>query len=150
MLPTTLEGLQNAFRSYGVSSKQTEKARQVFQRSAEFAGFFPNGRDRLIEPIVGVQLASATLSGSGVVTHDTKVDNVPDDGVPIHPKGPKDPLKEPLIYGLLIRMPEAGAPWDHAARAKWLQLLAANLDAVYEAAGDQDEARFITVEVKSL
>ena len=35
----------------GVSEKQTERARQAFQRSAAHAGFFRQGKDRLIRPI---------------------------------------------------------------------------------------------------
>jgi hypothetical protein len=44
------EGLENAMARFGVSPKQTEKARQAFQRSAEQAGFFRQGSDRLVSP----------------------------------------------------------------------------------------------------
>jgi hypothetical protein len=44
--------LENEIRELGVSSRQTDRARQAFQRSAEQAGFFAHGRDRLIEPNV--------------------------------------------------------------------------------------------------
>jgi hypothetical protein len=37
----------------GVAKKQTDKARQTFQRSAQQAGFFAYGQDRLVMPAVG-------------------------------------------------------------------------------------------------
>jgi hypothetical protein len=43
-------GLEKKIRELGVSVKQTAKARQAFQRSAEQAGFFAHGRDRLVRP----------------------------------------------------------------------------------------------------
>jgi len=43
-------GLENKMADLGVSPKQVAKARQAFQRSAELAGFFRSGRDRLVRP----------------------------------------------------------------------------------------------------
>ena len=43
-------GLENKMHSLGVGQKQVAKARQVFARSAEQAGFFTFGRDRLVKP----------------------------------------------------------------------------------------------------
>jgi hypothetical protein len=43
-------GLEQKIRDLGVSAKQTAKARQAFQRSAELAGFFKMGKDRLVQP----------------------------------------------------------------------------------------------------
>lgn len=44
------DGIENVMKRLGVSPKQTERARQAFQRSAEQAGFFGNGPDRLVAP----------------------------------------------------------------------------------------------------
>lgn len=49
MLPPD-SGLEQKIRELGVSVKQTAKARQAFQRSAELAGFFKMGKDRLVQP----------------------------------------------------------------------------------------------------
>lgn len=46
------KGLEAAFERWGVSPKQVERARQSLQRSAEQAGFFRNGRDRLVLPVL--------------------------------------------------------------------------------------------------
>jgi hypothetical protein len=44
------EGLEQKILDLGVSVKQTARARQAFQRSAELAGFFKMGKDRLVQP----------------------------------------------------------------------------------------------------
>jgi hypothetical protein len=49
MLPPD-SGLEQKILDLGVSAKQTAKARQAFQRSAELAGFFKLGKDRLVQP----------------------------------------------------------------------------------------------------
>ena len=43
-------GLESEMVSIGVTPKQRERARQVFQRSASQAGFFGYGQDRLVVP----------------------------------------------------------------------------------------------------
>jgi hypothetical protein len=45
-----IEGLENTMVRLGVSPKQKERARQAFQRSAEQAGYFQHGSDRLVAP----------------------------------------------------------------------------------------------------
>jgi hypothetical protein len=47
------EGVEREMERLGVSPKQTDRARQALQRSAERAGFFGNGRDRLVAPALG-------------------------------------------------------------------------------------------------
>ncbi len=49
MLPPDA-GLERKIHDLGVSSRQTAKARQAFQRSAELAGFFKHGKQRLVPP----------------------------------------------------------------------------------------------------
>jgi hypothetical protein len=44
------QGLEAAIARFGVSAKQVNRARQALQRSAEHAGFFKHGRDRLVAP----------------------------------------------------------------------------------------------------
>jgi hypothetical protein len=67
MLPPD-EGLEQKIHDLGVSIKQTARARQAFQRSAEIAGFFKMGKDRLVQP--------ANLPGS--------------DDLPAPPQDPKE------------------------------------------------------------
>jgi hypothetical protein len=42
--------LERKMAELGVSSKQTDRARQTLQRSAELAGFFQHGSNRLVQP----------------------------------------------------------------------------------------------------
>jgi len=49
MLPPD-SGLEQKIHDLGVSAKQAARARQAFQRSAELAGFFKMGKDRLVQP----------------------------------------------------------------------------------------------------
>ncbi len=44
-------GLERKIQSLGVPEKQAARARQVFARSAEQAGFFNYGKDRLVRPV---------------------------------------------------------------------------------------------------
>ena len=50
MLPPAA-ALEREMGQLGVASKQTGKARQAFERSAEQAGFFAHGADRLVMPV---------------------------------------------------------------------------------------------------
>jgi hypothetical protein len=58
------KGLEHKMAELGVSHKQTAKARQAFQRSAELAGFFKHGRSRLVEPATKAGTTSAPKDGT--------------------------------------------------------------------------------------
>jgi hypothetical protein len=55
-------GLEQRIAELGVSAKQTARARQAFQRSAELAGFFKHGSGRLVEPPVVSNSAASSSS----------------------------------------------------------------------------------------
>lgn len=78
MLPPD-SGLEQKIHDLGVSVKQTAKARQAFQRSAELAGFFKMGKDRLVQP--------ANLPGS--------------DKPPIPPRDSKQNGESPPVIAVL-------------------------------------------------
>lgn len=59
-------GIEAQMEKLGVSPKQTDRARQALQKSAERAGFFESGKDRLVEP---------ALSGANV--QDQNMDKPP-------------------------------------------------------------------------
>jgi hypothetical protein len=152
-LPPRPLGLENAFVQFGVSPKQKANARLAFEKSARQAGYSTIDPDRLIEPIlgptgptgvtapraphglspvvsvssVGLEATSAAAGkGSATITEvDTNLD--------------------PLIRGLLSRLPKAGEKWDANKRARWLQTLAANFDMVYQS---DDGDKIIIIECK--
>ncbi|MGA7873263.1 MAG: hypothetical protein WCA22_20420 [Candidatus Binatus sp.] len=56
------DDLEAVIESFGVASKQTKRARQTFQRSAEQAKVFNEKKDRLVLP-AGVSLDLTTPNG---------------------------------------------------------------------------------------
>lgn len=132
-LPPRPLGLENAFVQFGVSAKQKDTARQIFEKSARQAGFFNVDPDRLIEPV----------SGAGV-NGERAIPDVAAPSLVAFSAGGSDRGLDPLIQGLVDRLPEPGTKWELEKRARWLQTLAANFDMVYEA----DAPAAISVEVK--
>jgi hypothetical protein len=104
--------LERDLIALGVAEKQTGRARQEFERSAEQAGYFEHGKNRLVMPAVAA--ARETPSDDG----KTDRDNTGDGG-----GGGKQPEIDPIIRGLLARRPKSGDVWPDAERKLWLQLL---------------------------
>jgi hypothetical protein len=109
----------------GVAEKQTGRARQVFEKSAEQAGYFEHGKTRLVMPAVSSR-----------------------DDLPPPPPPPDENRDrkgkggggdigdhDPLILGLFRKLPEPEADWPAAARLKWLQTAANIFDLVYKGEG---------------
>lgn len=121
--------LEKAMEKMGVAPKQTDKARQAFQRSASQAGYFAYGSDRLIAPIIknsGMTTASeetppAIGSGSGAGSGGNG-------GGPVLPSG-----LDPVIAGLMGKLPEPNSRWPKEGRRRWLQTLVNAIDLVYTA-----------------
>jgi hypothetical protein len=126
-LPPLPKALETALVSYGVAPKQADKCRQTLMRSAQFAGFFANGRDRLIEPIIG---GIAPVSRTGSIEQQA-VERVDSEAKKSSAKHELAVLNEPLIMGMLVRMPEPGNGWSQEKRAQWLTLFGSVLDMVY-------------------
>jgi hypothetical protein len=116
--------LEREMAGLGVSEKQKERARQVFQRSAEIAGFFDMDRSRLIMP-PGVTTEAATAT-------DEKKE--PEKGA--GNGGPKPPVGlHPFIEGLLKTLPEPNTDWSIPDRVKWLQAAGHIFDLIYTGEG---------------
>src|SRR6266704_651647 len=117
------QGVEAAIRRLGVPEKQTTKARQVLYRSAELAGFFKVGRNRLVRP-----------AGSSVAT-DHRDLPVPKRH---HGSGAEAvPMAEhPLIKGLVAKLPAEGETFTPKQRQRWLDAAKVNLELIYP---DADE-----------
>lgn len=111
----------------GVIEKQKQRARQVFERSAEQAGFFESGRSRLVMP----GIASRPLED--VADEGDSAGGKP----PPPPPPPQGPTLHPFIQGLLKTLPDPeGEPeWPLAQRVKWLQTAANIFDLIYKGDG---------------
>jgi hypothetical protein len=112
--------LEREMAGLGVSEKQKERARQVFQRSAEVAGFFEMDRSRLIMPPgVGADAPPAP--------EEKKEPEKGGNG-----GGAKPPLElHPFIEGLLKTLPPPQTEWVLADRVKWLQAAGHIFDLIY-------------------
>jgi hypothetical protein len=111
----------------GVAEKQTGRARQVFEKSAEQAGYFEHGKTRLVMPAV------------------TARDDLPPPPPPPDENTNRDRKgnggggnmgdHDPLILGLFRKLPEPEADWPAKDRLKWLQTAANIFDLVYKGEG---------------
>jgi hypothetical protein len=104
--------LEKYMRDVGVSSKQTDKARQAFARSAKQAGFFAHGEDRLVRP-----------AGPGTKPIGSKGDLKKHDEGTRNGSGNGGGSGDSLIQALIDKLPEKG-PWPASERVTWLKMLA--------------------------
>lgn len=112
--------LERTFVEMGVAKKQSAKARQVFQRSADQAGFFSSGKDRLVEPsfkLPDTAPESTRPHVSAVASATRLVDAVPE-------------IPE-LVAAMIKQLPPPGASFPKDRRAKWVQTLENVLELVY-------------------
>ena len=113
--------LEREIVSLGVAEKQKERARQTLERSAQHAGFCEQGQDRLVRP--------------GISKHDdppldSDARNQGGGGNDGDGSGP--PTIDPIIQGLINRLPPAGAEWGKDERKLWLGILESSFDLVYK------------------
>lgn len=109
LLPPNV-GLERVMQEKGVASKQTDRARQTFQRSAEQAGFFELGRDKLVLP-GGTPKAVETVPTREQSTPTRAIDY----------GGGGDPtFVHPFIQGLFQSLPAPGSRWPKQKQERWL------------------------------
>lgn len=120
--------LEREIVALGVSEKQKERARQVLERSAEQAGFSEHGKNRLVMP-------------GNAVSRDPSHDkgNTADKGGGGDGGGPTE--IDPIIRGLLARLPKSGDVWPEAERTLWLELLKGSFKLIYKDKGKEDDQR---------
>jgi len=117
------KGLENAMKGAGVASKQVTTARQVFQRSAQQAGFFHQGRDRLVKPPQGI----VTESGYA----EERTDGRQEEGQP-------GMQADPLLASLFQKLPPSSEGFPKGQRKNFVTALEAIFTIVY---GPDDEER---------
>jgi hypothetical protein len=131
-------GLEATMGSMGVAQKQRERARQVFQRSAQEAGFFQYGTDRLVMPVKS-SAAAATPAP----------DPEPDGGDKKKEKTDED-RKHPLIEGLLQELPPSKSEWTTEDRKKWLEMASTIFNVIYKDSDDSRGSLRVVVEKNSV
>ena len=122
-LPPTA-ALEREIAGLGVAEKQKERARQVFERSAQLAGFFESGKGVLVKPGFANREPPApekddSRNGGG--------GNGGDGGGGGGKKG-----IDPILQGLIDRLPPSGDVWPVDQRKLWLQILESSFQLVYK------------------
>lgn len=121
--------LEREMQQLGVSSKQTDKARQAFERSAAQANFFEHGRERLVMPAFQAGSAPETLRAEPVKERPRPTFYGGGGGS----GGGAD---SPFIQGLLQKLPAPETEWSVTDRVKWLQTAAHIFGLMYPMPGD--------------
>lgn len=120
-------GLEERIRDLGVTKNQVPRARQVFARAAEQAGFFREGRDRLVKP---------SFIEPAV---EPEPEPAPAPSVAEGDKETTDALANPLLAELFRAMlPPEGTAFPAKDRRRLFRALAVNIDVVY---GEPDDGR---------
>jgi hypothetical protein len=118
VIPPTA-ALEREMVGLGVAEKQKDRARQVFERAAEQAGYFEHGRNRLVMP--------------GIAPGSQREEEKPREEDRNGGGGGNEPPEiDPIIGGLLKRLPKSGAEWPEAERKLWLQLLEGSFKLIYK------------------
>ena len=117
----------------GVTTKQKEKARQAFQKSAKEAGFFAYGNTKLVYPAAGNPPPAKAISAVRARTKGTVGEQVASAkrATGGNGGGGGGGGYHPLIEGLIKALPPQATLWPIEARKKWLQAAAMNFDYVY-------------------
>jgi len=131
--------LENEMRNLGVAPKQADKARQAFMRSAQQAGFFAFGADRLVIPASGPSAPTPEqkpdiqqpVSGGGHGHHNS--------GGGSHGGGGN---WHPFVEGLLKTLPPTDGEWKAEGRRKWLQAAANVFDLIYP---DTEDGKHVVI-----
>lgn len=132
LLPPT-KALERELCNLGVSVKQATKARQIFQSSAKYAGYFDSGDDRLVRPRVsGSSAAVEQLERPEV---EERSDAAEEFNQKRRKGGGSGGGYHPFVEGLLQTMPEPGTLWAIEGRAAWLEAAANVFKLMYKGDG---------------
>jgi hypothetical protein len=122
--------IERHMEQLGVSPKQKGRARQVFQSSARYAGFIDPANGRFIRP------GNADTERQPPPERNKKTGGGGQGG------GGDQADVDPIIQGLLVRLPKAGEVWPAAERKLWLDLLEGSFKLIYKdapASGQTDD-----------
>jgi hypothetical protein len=115
--------VERQMEQLGVSPKQKERARQTFMKSAHYAGFIDPGTGRFIKP-----------GNVGAARDDAPAE--PPKSVGGGSGGGESSDIDPIIRGLLARLPKSGDVWPENERKLWLQLLEGSFKLIYKEKDD--------------
>ena len=123
------KGLENEMAKMGVAPKQTDKARQALERSAQLAGFFESGNDRLVKP--RVEFTAPEDDDPDAIDSKEEARSAPS-AKPTDKSETTIESFHPFIQGLLKTLPEPETEWPATEREKWLALAGNAFDLIYK------------------
>lgn len=120
-------GLEREIARLGVTEKQLSKARQTFQRSAEQAGFFASGSDRLVAPL-RASVAKMTPIETSRAEKSLMEEAREESGMSSDAAAQE---MHPLVRALIETVPPSSSPWPQQQRQQWLETAANIFRLVY-------------------
>jgi hypothetical protein len=121
--------IERQMEQLGVSPKQKERARQTFMKSAQYAGFIDTSTGRFVKPGI-VPKDDGQRQQDRPVDSDRSRSSGSGDGS-------EPPAIDPIIGGLLKRLPKTGDVWPEVDRKLWLQLLEGSFKLIYKDAPEE-------------
>jgi hypothetical protein len=124
--------LEKELVALGVASTLADTARRVLERSAEQAGFYESGRDRLVMP------------GFVQKPGDVTVDKPPIDGGGTGGgtgSGEGELSLDALLIALLKKIPTPEKGWPGPSRVRWFRTFAMNVSQIYDGDGEPVEMK---------
>ena len=125
-------GIEEEIVKFGVTRKSAPLARRAFQRSAEYAGFFGQGRNRLVKPQVTASL-SLEPGSSELEQQDEEVASVAQ-------RGNAESGVHPLLEGLWASLPPKDQPFSSGQQEDWIKMATLALKMVYGGTGDSESS----------
>jgi hypothetical protein len=132
--------LEKELAALGVASTLTDTARRVMERSAEEAGFYEAGRDRLVMP--GFMPAESSISEPATDLNGGGTGGGTGSG-----GGEGTTLDlDPLLIALLKKIPSVEKGWTAPTRLRWFRTFAMNVSQIYDA--DEDDPVEMNIELE--
>ncbi len=128
--------LERMVVNLGVTPKQADRARQAFVKSARVANFIDRQSGVFIAP--GFPSDNEPDPPSEPSSEDNR-EPEQRGGFGGHGGGELPPNIDPIIVGLIRRLPSSGDIWPLGERKLWLDLLAGSFNLVYKDDETQDE-----------
>jgi hypothetical protein len=129
--------LEKELAALGVASTLTDTARRVLERSAEQAGFYEAGKDRLVLPgFVPQEAPQGEISNEGGGNGFGGGTGGGTGG------GQSVELNlDPLLIALLKKIPDLEKGWPAAQRVRWFKTFAMNVSQIYDADSEPVEMK---------
>ena len=126
--------LESQITRLGVAPKQAGRARQTFIKSAQTAQFIDQRTGFFIEP------AFPQTNEPDSAEPKTTTNSVPEkNGGSGDNSGTPPPTLDPIIKGLIDRLPKAGSVWPFEQRKLWLKILEDSFQLVYNDDENRDK-----------